>query len=231
MTEEQYARWTAPLRAHPRATRALLAANKLLTVAGYVAYPLLLVLLAVAASEIAPLAGSGAAGAGVATSAEAIAGSSAGAAAAGSSADVLGGAGAGAAEAGVLGDTGALGLSPAWRLFESCVIVPAMAFVAVSVFRRIFNAPRPYEVLAIEPLISKDTRGKSFPSRHTFSMFTIACAWWQLEPAVGVALGAAGAAMGAVRVLGGMHFPHDVVAGALSAVVLSAAGYALFAFV
>ncbi|MDO4290304.1 MAG: phosphatase PAP2 family protein, partial [Eggerthellaceae bacterium] len=149
-----------------------------------------------------------------------------------------GGAGAGAlgsadvgAGGSALGGTGVFTLSPAWHLFASCVVVPAVAFVAVSVFRRAFNAPRPYEVLAIEPLISKDTRGKSFPSRHTFSMFTIACAWWQLEPVVGAVLGVAGAAMGAVRVLGGVHFPRDVVAGALSAVVLSAAGYALLALV
>ena len=213
MTAEQYARWTAPLRAHPRATQALLAANKLLTVAGYVAYPLLLVLLALVASEVTPLASGG--GTSVLEGPGALSGT-----------DALGGTDP-LARAGASTST----LSPAWRLLASCVIVPAAAFIAVSVFRRTYNAPRPYEALAIDPLISKDTRGKSFPSRHAFSMFTIACAWWQLEPVVGAALGVAGILMGAVRVLGGVHFPRDVVAGAASAIAISAAGYALLALV
>ncbi|WP_241157208.1 phosphatase PAP2 family protein [Adlercreutzia sp. ZJ242] len=202
MTEEQYARWTAPLRAHPRAARALLAANKLLTCVGYVAYPLLLALLAASA-----LAGGAGAGAG-------------GLAAAGA-------AGAGWFAAGAAGGAAGAGGFAAWWALACCVAVPAALFAACSLLRRAVNAPRPYEALPIDPLIKKDTRGKSFPSRHTFSMFAIAAAWMTFLPAVGAALMAAGVFMGGVRVLGGVHYPRDVVAGAASALVLSAAAYAL----
>lgn len=44
MTAGDYARWTAPLRARPRARAVLFCANRALTLLGYALYPLLLVL-------------------------------------------------------------------------------------------------------------------------------------------------------------------------------------------
>ena len=54
------------------------------------------------------------------------------------------------------------------------ILVPAISFVLVTVFRKIINAPRPYEKFEMPPVIEKDTKGKSFPSRHVFSVFIIA---------------------------------------------------------
>lgn len=161
MTEEQYARLTEPLRRHPQATRCLIILNKALTLAGYVLYPLLLVLLAV--------------------------------------------------------------FEP--RLLARCIVVPAVGFVLLTLLRRAVNAPRPYEKLAIEPLIKKDTRGKSFPSRHTLCMFMIAVTWLVWQPVVGAVLLAASVLMATARVLGGVHFPRDVIAGAAFALVMGAIGY------
>ena len=56
-------------------------------------------------------------------------------------------------------------VSDPWRL-APLVGVTAVGFVAVSFFRKRFNAPRPYECCAIAPLIARDGAGKSFPSRH-----------------------------------------------------------------
>lgn len=112
-------------------------------------------------------------------------------------------------------------------LSARCIVVPAVAFIAVSLFRRTFNAPRPYEALDIDPLIAKDTRGKSFPSRHAFSMFMIAASWFAWQPAVGGLLLVAGALMGAIRVVGGVHFPRDVIAGVGVAIAAALVGYVL----
>lgn len=203
MIEEQYERWTTPLRAHPQATRMLLAANKLLTCVGYVAYPLLLVLLALGAAGVWENAGAGAA--------------------------ALDGSGMGAPNAtGMAGATGGIGADSTSAAFlVRCIVVPAVAFAAVSVFRRAYNAPRPYEALDIKPLIIKDTHGKSFPSRHAFSMFMIAVSWLAWQPIVGGVLLACGVIMGVIRVLGGVHFPRDVVAGACAAIVAGLIGYVL----
>ena len=57
-----------------------------------------------------------------------------------------------------------------------------VAFAAVTLFRKAVNAPRPYETLGIDPLIEKDTAGRSFPSRHTFSLFMIAATWLVAQP-------------------------------------------------
>ena len=93
-----------------------------------------------------------------------------------------------------------------------------MTFVLVSLFRKKFNAPRPYEKWQVKPLIPKDTKGNSFPSRHVFSIYIIAMAAWYVWMPLGVILCVAGGFLAAVRVIGRVHFVKDVVAGALIAV-------------
>lgn len=96
------------------------------------------------------------------------------------------------------------------------VIVPAVSFILLSVFRWALNAPRPYEIFGADPVIKKDTKGKSFPSRHVFSMFVIAVTVLYFSPVPGIILVAAGVLMAAARVAGGVHFPADVIAGAVA---------------
>ena len=162
MTSEQYARWTAPLRARPALLRLLLLANRLLTYLGYLLYPLLVVLVAASGNM-------------------------------------------------------------AW--LARTIAVPAASFAAVTLARARLNRPRPYEVLDIDPLIHKDTRGRSFPSRHVFSIFMIAMSWLAWCAPVGVALLVLSTAMAVVRVLGGVHWPRDVVAGALVGVACGILGF------
>ena len=104
------------------------------------------------------------------------------------------------------------------------VLVPGVSFVLLSLIRWL-NAPRPYEVLDIAPIIHKDTRGKSLPSRHVFSMFVIAMTFLWICPALGMVLLCFGAVLACVRVIGGVHFPRDVIAGAAAGVLSGVAGY------
>lgn len=96
-----------------------------------------------------------------------------------------------------------------------CVVVPAVSFVLVSLFRKFYSAPRPYEILDIQPLIKKNTKGKSFPSRHVFSVFMIGMTYFYMYWPAGIAIGILGIALAYVRVVGGVHFPKDIAAGAL----------------
>lgn len=101
-----------------------------------------------------------------------------------------------------------------WRV----LFVPAVTFALVTLFRKKFNAPRPYEVWPVKPLIPKDTKGNSFPSRHVFSIYIIAMAAWYVWWPLGLALVVAGIFLAAARVIGRVHFVKDVMAGALIAV-------------
>ena len=105
-------------------------------------------------------------------------------------------------------------VSDPWKL-APLVGVTAVGFAAVSFFRRRFNAPRPYECCSIAPLIARDGAGRSFPSRHAFSAFAIAASWFAASAPVAVVLLVAAVVLAICRVLGGVHFPRDVVVGAL----------------
>ncbi len=101
-----------------------------------------------------------------------------------------------------------------YAAFWLLVSVPAASFLLVSIFRSLYNAKRPYEVYGFTPLIPKDTVGKSFPSRHVFSDFVIGAAVFFYEPAMAAYLFAAGTLLAVIRVVTGVHFPRDVLAGA-----------------
>ena len=93
------------------------------------------------------------------------------------------------------------------------VFVPASGFVILSLFRKKINAPRPYEVWEIVLLLDRDSPGQSMPSRHVFSATIISMACLHASLSVGVILLILSAILGLVRVLGGVHYPKDVVVG------------------
>ena len=111
--------------------------------------------------------------------------------------------------------------------FLRVLLVPAISFILVSIFRDRVNAPRPYEALAICPLIHKTTKGHSFPSRHVFSITIIAWAYGYIIPLGGGMLTILAVILAAIRVLGGVHFPRDVIAGLLIAELSGIIGFVL----
>ena len=99
------------------------------------------------------------------------------------------------------------------------LFIPASGFVILSFLRKKINAPRPYEVWEIIPLLDRDSPGQSMPSRHVFSATIISMACLHASLSVGVILLVLSALLGLVRVLGGVHFPKDVVVGYICALV------------
>lgn len=99
------------------------------------------------------------------------------------------------------------------------VAVPATGFIMLTVFRKAVNRSRPYEKFAINPIIKKDTKGQSMPSRHIYSITVIAMTFLYVMPALGVVFLIFALILAAVRVIGGVHYPTDVLAGFLLGVL------------
>ncbi|MGF1373107.1 phosphatase PAP2 family protein [Streptococcus infantarius] len=107
------------------------------------------------------------------------------------------------------------------------IFIPGVSFILVSLMRKMINVPRPYEAWQINPLIQKDTQGQSMPSRHVFSATIISMAVLRLNPILGILFLVLSLVIAFCRVLGGVHYPHDVVAGYLIGLIC---GFLLFLF-
>ena len=99
------------------------------------------------------------------------------------------------------------------------VFIPASGFVILSFLRKKINAPRPYEEWTIKLLLDRDSPGQSMPSRHVFSATIISMACFHASLSLGVILLVFSAFLGVVRVLGGVHYPKDVVVAYICALV------------
>ena len=99
------------------------------------------------------------------------------------------------------------------------LFIPASGFVILSFLRKKINTPRPYEKWDIKPLLDRDSPGQSMPSRHVFSATIISMACLHASLTMGMICLTLSAFLGLVRVLGGVHFPKDVVVGYICALV------------
>ena len=99
------------------------------------------------------------------------------------------------------------------------LFIPASGFVILSFLRKKINTPRPYEEWAIKPLLDRDSPGQSMPSRHVFSATIISMACLHASLTMGMICLTLSAFLGLVRVLGGVHFPKDVVVGYICGLV------------
>ena len=93
------------------------------------------------------------------------------------------------------------------------LVVMGVPFLAVTLMRRAVNAKRPYEVFDIYDVQPRRSAGRSFPSRHAASVMIIATVALFSYVWVGAMLLLLGALMCLSRVLLGIHFPRDVIAG------------------
>lgn len=106
------------------------------------------------------------------------------------------------------------------------VAITALPFILVSVVRRIMRAPRPEELLPLEEygLKAPGKKGGSFPSRHVFSSMLIGTLLLGDIVWLGATVLTLGVVLAVSRVLRGVHFIRDTVAGALIGVAAGAIG-------
>lgn len=107
------------------------------------------------------------------------------------------------------------------------LLIPAAGFAAVTILRKLIAAKRPYEIYGFTPLLQKDTKANSFPSRHVFSNMIIAAAVIYINLPLGIFTAVCGLILAVLRVITGVHFPKDVAAGCMIAVLLGWIGFYL----
>lgn len=99
------------------------------------------------------------------------------------------------------------------RVYLALVSVAVGRIVIVEILKRIVDRPRPYEAIAVRQLIADNEHGVSFPSGHSAIYFALAFAFWGTKyfwPFFFLAV-----AGSVARVFVGVHYPFDILAGAL----------------
>ena len=102
------------------------------------------------------------------------------------------------------------------------VALSAMALSSLAVFtiNAVYFRPRPFVDHEVTRLFYAPT-DSSFPSNPAAAAFAIAFAVWAVNRRLGSLLIAAAALYGFARVYAGVHYPLDIVSGALIAIVVT----------
>lgn len=96
----------------------------------------------------------------------------------------------------------------------------ANALVCNVLLKPLVNRTRPYDLLGYDILIPP-VGDPSFPSGHTSASFAAATAIYAMNKKWGMAAYAFAAVMGFSRLYLGVHFPTDVLAGAVIGVIMA----------
>ncbi|PIR70633.1 MAG: hypothetical protein COU46_00455 [Candidatus Niyogibacteria bacterium CG10_big_fil_rev_8_21_14_0_10_42_19] len=92
-------------------------------------------------------------------------------------------------------------------------------FVVAQFIRFLYDRPRPFEVLESARQIVEHSMGHAFPSGHASFTFGLAIAVYFYRPKIGVIFIAAAFLVSISRVVAGIHWPLDIISGALVGVL------------
>ena len=93
-------------------------------------------------------------------------------------------------------------------------VIPLLTFGITIFIRNKLNYPRPFQTLGFTPLVSH-ANGNSCPSGHASSSAAISMAFYYISPPVGFFFAFVTIVICFTRVLAGVHYPKDVIIGAL----------------
>ena len=96
--------------------------------------------------------------------------------------------------------------------FILCVWIPFLALCVTLFLRKIIHRPRPYQTFDIEIQVGRKEKF-SFPSNHSASASIIAITCLYCYFPLGIFMCALALFTGISRILTGVHYPSDVLAG------------------
>ena len=97
----------------------------------------------------------------------------------------------------------------------------ALSSLVVFICNAIFFRPRPFDGLEGVSLLFYQPTDSSFPSNSAAAAFAIAAAVWCVNRRIGTVLFVAAAVYGFSRVYVGVHYPADILGGAVIALVIT----------
>lgn len=97
------------------------------------------------------------------------------------------------------------------KSLKKALIIPAIAFIGISLFRKFYNKKRPYEKYNYRPIIVRKKKGSSMPSRHTFSAAVIAAAVSVYYPILAPFMWLMTGVVAFSRFLAGVHYAWDII--------------------
>ncbi len=104
------------------------------------------------------------------------------------------------------------------------IIIPMLTIAVNMLARKMLRRPRPFDELNIEPLIYH-SNAYSFPSNHCASALIIAASVYYVNPSSGMWVAVMAVVTGLSRIAAGIHYPIDVLAGYIVAIVFALAGF------
>lgn len=96
-----------------------------------------------------------------------------------------------------------------------------LAWLVTDIIKKLFPTLRPFEVTGEIPLTIFARGDGAFPSGHTASSFALATTIFLHDRKVGTGFLAAAAIVGMGRILGHVHYPIDIVGGAVIGIAIS----------
>jgi undecaprenyl-diphosphatase len=89
--------------------------------------------------------------------------------------------------------------------------------IITTIIRFFYHHPRPFDVLAVKQLIPES--GYSFPSGHAAFYFALSMGIYLYNKKLGTAFFVVSALTGIARIFAGVHWPADILGGALVGIV------------
>ncbi|MEW9125166.1 MAG: phosphatase PAP2 family protein [Thermotaleaceae bacterium] len=104
---------------------------------------------------------------------------------------------------------------------------PAAGLVLVHLIRFFYFRERPFVALQTVSLIEHEA-SSSLPSKHAVSAFVIAASSLCVYPGIGMGLILLAVLTGLSRIMVGVHYPLDILSGAVLGIVIGLGSFALF---